>query len=524
MSDTFDADVAIIGYGPSGVAAANALGSLGISTIAFERDESIYQRARAVTVNDWTMRTFQSVGLDDAAKADMDSVLGLQWLNYKGEKLMSIPFEEGQFGHDTHYGIYQPYLENTLREGAKRYHDKSSLHVNTEVIGLKQDSDGVSVTVRDLTNGSERTVRTRYALACDGGSSATREDLGIGLEGDTLSVRWVVIDAKVKRWWPNRHLLTFWSDEDRPVVDMALARDNHRWEIPLKEGEKDSDFDTSEKVWPLLESMGVSHDDVEIFGHAFYNHHLRSAERWRDGRVFLLGDAAHMMPPWAGSGMQSGIRDAFNIAWKLAAVINGKLDDEVLDTYQAEREPNVAFLTQVSAELGRVITQQLSDEEKLAMKEELESDAPKEPHPLLWPPTYPAGWFSGEIGDDSPVGKLIPQPRAANSRGEIGLLDDYLGQDFVVLGAGADPNEFVDADDLEQWRKLGARVHAVRRVDQSSESADDLIDIDGSLISWMEDLGVKVVAVRPDKFVAAAGTTRLPVPSFSKQESEPVSV
>lgn len=506
----YDTDVAIIGYGPSGVAAANALGSLGVWATAFERDREIYPRARAVTVSDWTMRLFQSVGLDTRVKADMDETSALRWLTYDGTQLMYLPFPPGQFGHATSYAIYQPMLEQALREGAERFGDKVRVEYGVEVIDVAQDADGVTVTARDLATGETSSTRARYALACDGGSSATREQLGIKLLGDTLDVRWIVIDAKVKRWWPNRHILTFWSDKQRPVVDIALARGNHRWEIPLNPGETDADFATQEQVWPLLEALGVSRDDVEIHRHAFYSHHIRTAERWREGRVFLVGDAGHLMPPWAGAGMQSGIRDAFNIAWKLAAVIDGRLSESVLESYEAERRPNVEFYTGVSIALGRIIKQELSEEEMAALAPK--PDAEPELPPLLWPPTYPGGWFTGPVTPDSAVGQMIPQPRAATVNGLIGPLDDLLGNGFVVIGDNVAPASVLTPAEKAAWDGVGARYLTVRSADQGTEGPDEIVDIDGTLTAWMRRHRARVVAVRPDRFVAAADTTGLGLP------------
>jgi 3-(3-hydroxy-phenyl)propionate hydroxylase len=505
----FDADVAIIGYGPSGVAAANALGTLGVSAIAFERASDIYNRARAVTVNDWTMRLFQQIGLDKQVKADMDPTLALRWVTYDGTELMRVPFPPGQLGHATSYAIYQPAMEQTLRDGAERFGDKVRVEYGVEVTDVEQDADGVTVTTRDMATGESASTRARYALACYGGETPTRERLGVHLIGDTLDVRWVVIDGKVKRWWPDRHILTFWSDQDRPVVDIALGRDNHRWEIPLKPGETDADFATHDDLWPLLESLGVSHDDIDIHGHAFYSHHVRSAESWRVGeRVFLLGDAAHLMPPWAGSGMQSGIRDAFNLAWKLAGVLGGSLPVSILDSYEAERRPNVDFYTEVSIQLGRIIKQELSEEEQAALAAQT-GQLP----PLLWPPFYVAGWFTGAATPDSAVGKMIPQPRAATVNGLIGPLDDLLGDGFVILGDNVDPATVLSAQEKTGWDAVGARYLAIRAADQGTEGPDEIVDIDGTLISWLRERGARVVAVRPDRFVAAADLTGLAVPT-----------
>lgn len=508
---TYDYDVAIIGYGPAGVTAANALGGHGVTAVAFERNPDIYSRARAVTVSDWTMRIFQSLGLAESAKANMDPTVALRWVTYDGHELMTLPFPEGKLGFATSYAIYQPGLEQTLRDGAARFSDLIDVRYGVAVVGVEQDDDGVTITTRDEATGDIVSTRAKYALACYGGETATREMLGVDLIGDTLGQRWIIVDGKVKRWWPNRHILTFWSDRDKPVVDIALGRDNHRWEIPLAPGEVDEDYDSEEKVWPLLESLGVSPDDVDIHGYAFYSHHIRHAEEWRLGRVFLLGDAAHLMPPWAGAGMQSGIRDAINISWKLAEVLQGRLPDSVLDTYQAERQPNVDFYTGVAIQLGRIIKQELTEEEQAALAQE--SD---ELPPLLWPPTYPAGWFTGISAPtgfpEGAVGQMIPQPRVANTRGLIGPLDDLLGDGFVLLGDNIDPANVLTAEERAAWDGVRATYRAVRSPDQRTEGPDEIIDIDGTLLAWLRERGARVVAVRPDRFVAAADSTGLALP------------
>ena len=505
----YDADVAIVGYGPTGVAAANALGAAGVSVVAFERDAAIYPRARAVTVNDWTMRCFQSVGLHEQLLADMDVTAGLRWITYSGQVLMHLEFPPTQTGFAASYAIYQPLMEQTLREGAAR-HESVCVRYGVEVTSVEQDDDGVTIAATDANTGAASSTRARFAIAADGGGSRTRQQLGVQLLGDTFPVTWVVIDAKVKRWWPERHILTFWSDRQRPVVDIALAKGNHRWEVPLRREETPDDFQTDEQLWSVLEELGVSHDDVDIHQHAFYQHHSRMADRWRVGRVFLAGDAGHLMPPWAGAGMQSGIRDAFNLSWKLVEVLAGRLPETVLDTYQAERQPSVGFFTAVAEQLGRIIKQELSEEEMAALAPPPGEEPPLPP--LLWPPVIEGGWVRGNTAPDSAVGKFIPQPRAATAQGVFALLDDLLGNGFVLLGAGVDPATVLTADERAGWDALGARYLAVRAADQATDASDDIVDIDGTLLGWMRRFGARVVAVRPDRFVAAADTGGLAVP------------
>ena len=505
---SFDADVVILGYGPTGLAASLALGAAGVRTVALERDEAIYPRARAVTVNDWTMRLFQSVGLDADLARDMEPTGKLRWLTYDRQELMRIELPPSTMGpHPRSYAIYQPTMEQTLRRGALRFRDHLEVRYGTNVKDVVQDESGVTVTYEDVKTGHRSTVRARFALACDGGASEVRTRLDIPMSGSTENTRWVVIDARVKRWWPERHLLTFWSDKKRPVVDISLAGGNHRWEFPLEEHESESDFATHGQLWRLLESLGVKREYVDIHQHAFYRHHVRHADRWRAGRVFLLGDAAHLMPPWAGAGMQSGIRDAFDLAWKLREVLAGRLPPALLDSYQTERAPNVAMWTGFSMHLGRAIKQELTEAE-------IAADAAAGPaaNPLLAMPALVAGWLRGQPGPESAVGKMIPQPRAASASGKLGWLDELLGRDFVILGDDVDPATLLEPHEKGAWDRLGARFVAVRPPTAASQTDSDIIDIDGTLLGWLRAHRTRAVALRPDRFVAAAEGSGLGVP------------
>lgn len=511
--NNFDTDVAIIGYGPSGVTAALALGKLGVNAIAFERDHDIYQRARAVTVSDWTMRCFQSVGLDDDLANNMDNIAALSWVTYAGDEIMRMEIPPSTIGkHPRSYSIYQPVMEDTLRNGVERYRDHITVRYGVEVTAVSQDAEGVTVTTKNTETGEEVNTRARYALACDGGRSTTREKIGLELVGETRKINWVIIDGRVKRWWPNRNTLKFWSDKKRPVVDIPLALGNHRWEFPLEMHETQADFETEEQLWPLLESLGVTQDDIDIHQHAFYYHNVRYANKWREGKVFLLGDAAHLMPPWAGAGMQSGMRDAFNIAWKINAVLSGKLPESLLDTYETERAPNVKFYTEIAVQLGRVIQQQLSEEEQAAL-----APVPGEPPPippLMWPPTLQAGWLNGQVSSEGILGNMIPQPEVASSTGKFCLLDELLNDDFVLLGDGVNPATLLSDSEKQAWDALNAKYLTVLSTDVMGHGSDDVIDLKGVLLAWMRSFNTKAIAVRPDRFVMASESTGLAVPSL----------
>ena len=209
----------------------------------------------------------------------------------------------------------------------------------------------------DLRTDTFKRVRASYVIAADGGSSPTRGQLGVGYSGRTYTERWVVIDTKVLQEWDAHDRLRFHCNPVRPTVDCPTPLGHHRWEYPARSAEDEQELLREENIWKVLNDQGITSEHVEILRAVIYSHHVRVAERWRVGRVFLAGDAAHAMPPWIGQGMSAGVRDAANLCWKLAAVIREQAPDTLLDSYQAERKPHVTEVTRRACLVGRIITE-----------------------------------------------------------------------------------------------------------------------------------------------------------------------
>jgi 3-(3-hydroxy-phenyl)propionate hydroxylase len=504
----FDYDVAIIGYGPTGVIAANYLGKFGIKTVVVERDRDVYSRARAVTVDGTTMRTFQALGLADEAKADMNITTALRWKTYDGFEFLRMAARPNDWGHAGSYMIFQPQLEMTLRRGVERYKSSVNVRFGEEFASLTQDASGVTV------NTSMASYRVRFVIAADGGSSAVRRQLGIAMNGETSERVWIVVDAKVKKSWPERELLTFWSDPIRPAVDIPLAMGFHRWELPLGPREHKEDFGSSEAIWKLIKPMGVTEENVTDFTYAFYSH-VRMASNWRVNRVLLAGDAAHLMPPWAGQGMQSGMRDSANLAWKLRAILEHGVSESILDTYQPERQPHVAKVTQSSITMGKLVeakggVSRTVRNRMLSVVSRTPTLRAKFAATLRVGPEISAGFLSDRITEMSPIGKMIPQPFVRSASGARVLLDDALGTEFVVLGMNVDPTTVLSREQKLGWDQFGARYEIIRT--HSIPGTDSLVDVDGELKAWFDAHGSTVVVVRPDRFVAASDNSSLDVP------------
>jgi 3-(3-hydroxy-phenyl)propionate hydroxylase len=503
-------DVAIVGYGPVGATAANFLGKAGLKVAVIERDPSPYPRARAISTDEEVLRTWQQIGLADELVADMLGGLPIDFVDARGKSFLDLHPQTRGNGYLPQYFIYQPALEATIRRGVDQYPNVEIL-LECEAGAVTQDEDQVQVSFKDLTDGSTGTVSAQYLLACDGGSSPVRTQLGIGFDGKSYEDRWLVIDTKVIQEWPEVNRLRFHCDPERPAVDCPTPLGHHRWEFPVSSDEKEEELEQEGKVWQLLARHGITSENVKILRTAVYTHHVRFASNWKEGRVLLLGDAAHVMPPWIGQGMASGVRDVGNLGWKLAAVIKGQADESLLDSYEPERQPSVRSTTKTAVFFGGVIT------ERRRVKAILRNlaFAVAKRTPVLgrylrngdWlPQTQIKAGFVDRSSDLKCVGESTPQPWVRTVDGKF-RLDDVLGQEWSVISTVGSLD-----DAASGWTAIGARWFQITPDDPTAPG--QIADLDGTLVEWMNAKGVGQMVLRPDHFVyAAAGSGgRLPAP------------
>ncbi|WP_446219435.1 bifunctional 3-(3-hydroxy-phenyl)propionate/3-hydroxycinnamic acid hydroxylase MhpA [Micromonospora sp. IBHARD004] len=513
-------DVIIVGYGPAGVTAANLLGGMGVRVAVVERDAAIYPRARAISTDEETIRIWQSIGLAERLKEDMLAGRPIDFVDARGRSFLSLaPAPRGN-GHPPQLFIYQPAMEQVLRDGVRRYPNVEVL-LGHDCQLVEQDSDTVTVTVRDLTDDAVRALRAAYLIAADGGSSPIRTGLGVGFDGRTYHDRWVVIDTKVKRGWDTVDRLRFHCDPARPAVDCPTPLGHHRWEFPVLPGEDEQDLVSHDYIWRLLRRYGRTPDEVEILRAVIYSHHVRFAARWRVGRIFLAGDAAHAMPPWIGEGMSSGVRDAGNLCWKLAGVLRGELPDDVLDSYEVERKPHVREMTAQAVRFGRIITERrpgLTALRNIAFRLVMRV-------PAIRAYMQEAGWFPDNsypkglldhTGGNRAVGKQLPQPWVRTDGGDRARLDEMLAGRWTLLHTGP-------ARPWPAWAAGGVTCLQVTPAG-SAPAPGTIVDDEDVLIPWMRQHHATVLALRPDVVVyaAATGDADLPRPPFVHPPQSPV--
>ncbi|ORB73016.1 bifunctional 3-(3-hydroxy-phenyl)propionate/3-hydroxycinnamic acid hydroxylase [Mycobacterium scrofulaceum] len=511
-------DVAVIGYGPTGATAANLLGRLGLSVVVIERDPDVYGRARAISTDEEVMRVWQSVGLADRLQRDMLPDRPLAWVGADGVPFVETTMTPRGCGHPPQQFLYQPAVDHVLRAGVERFPNVEVLLEHDCLRAANLDSS-VELMLADLRTDTFKRVRASYVIAADGGSSPTRGQLGIGYDGRTYAERWVVIDTKVIRPWDGHDRLRFHCNPARPTVDCPTPLGHHRWEYPARAGEDEERLVTDEAVWEVLRDQGVTEDQVKILRAVIYSHHVRVADRWRAGRVFLAGDAAHAMPPWIGQGMSAGVRDVANLCWKLAAVVRGRAPESLLDSYQVERKPHVVEVTRRAVLNGRLITERRKSlawlRDHLLRAVTRVPGALKAGQGLIWipPAHYPDGFFAADA--HAAVGWQLPQPWVTDAAGNRVRLDDALGGGWAVLRRGAAP------PGADRWERLGAVSLAVTR---GAPAAGAIRDDDGTLTRWLRDRKASSVVVRPDGFVfaAAAAGDRLPPPTGLTDLTPPV--
>ncbi|HQE15403.1 MAG TPA: bifunctional 3-(3-hydroxy-phenyl)propionate/3-hydroxycinnamic acid hydroxylase [Mycobacterium sp.] len=500
-------DVAIVGYGPVGATAANLLGQMGRRVVVIERDPDIYFRARAISTDEEVMRIWQQVGLADRLNADMQPGAGANFVDVNGELIVKLlPVDRGN-GHPPQQFIYQPAVDTVLREGVDRFPNVEVL-LEHECLRLVQRPDGVELMLADLTTDQFKRVRASYVIAADGGSSSIRGQLGVGFGGRTFSERWIVIDTKMLEPWPGHDQLRFHCNPARPTVDCPTPLGHHRWEFPVRDEEDEKDLLSEEAIWKVLSAQGITKANVEIIGFACYSHHVRFAERWRVGRVFLAGDAAHAMPPWIGQGMCAGVRDVANLCWKLDAVLTGALPEGVLDTYQAERLPHLKEVTNRAVKTGKLIIER--NPLRAAARNHIFRTANKVPYFTTWlrnnrwlPDARYRDGLLARNGNDA-VGRLVPQPWVTDENAALVRLDDVIGGRWTVLHTGTDGG-------TQPWRSAGVPVISIASPGGTA-AAGQIVDRDGKLTRWLEQRKASIVAVRPDGFVYAAGRDGQPLP------------
>ncbi|HEX2077593.1 MAG TPA: bifunctional 3-(3-hydroxy-phenyl)propionate/3-hydroxycinnamic acid hydroxylase [Longimicrobium sp.] len=506
-----DTDVAIVGCGPVGAAAANLLGLLGVRVLVLDRERTPHGQPRAFSCDDEALRVYQAAGLAEQVRTHMARASIVHYTGVDGRKFAELDIAGLDFGNGFPplNFFYQPTLEAELRRGLQRF-PHVELHLGREVTGLAQHADGVTLEVREVDGPEQWRVRARYVLGCDGARSTVRRLAGIGLTGNSYPDRWLAVSGQPEDEGAMRiRDATFVCDPHRPSFVAEGAENDFRMEMMVNLGETDAQLEDPRTVERLI-SPYVDPARFRITRSVVYAFHNMVAERWRDGRVFLLGDAAHQMPPMMGQGLVSGLRDAANLAWKLDLVLRGMADDALLDSYETERRPHVKAMADASVAMSKVFlartrwTAALRDRFFTAIQ--LVPRIRRAIRNMEFKPraVYPRGAFihGGRQGKKDVQGTIFPQYPVGTPGGTM-LSDEVLGGGFALVVYGGN----AAAARHEAWERLGARVVTLLPAGAAPREGA-MVDGTGKIGGWFEKHGVQCALVRPDRFVFAAGTVQ----------------
>ncbi|MDM4207761.1 bifunctional 3-(3-hydroxy-phenyl)propionate/3-hydroxycinnamic acid hydroxylase [Klebsiella spallanzanii] len=505
------AQVAIAGAGPVGLMIANYLGQMGVSVLLIEKLDSLIDYPRAIGIDDEALRAMQAVGLVDNVLPHTTPWHAMRFLTPKGRCFADIQPMTDEFGWSRRNAFIQPQVDGVLYEGLSRFPHVRCLF-SREVEAFSQDSDGVTLNLQG-SDGEHETVRADWLVACDGGASLIRRTLNIPFEGKTAPNQWIVIDiANDPLATPHVYLC---CDPVRPYVSAALPHGVRRFEFMVMPGETEAQLSEPDNMRKLLSKVLPDPDNVELIRQRVYTHNARIAERFRVDRILLAGDAAHIMPVWQGQGYNSGMRDAFNLAWKLALVVNGQAGESLLDSYQQERRDHAKAMIDLSVTAGNVLAppKRWHGAVRDGISWLLNYLPPVKRYFLEMRfkpmPQYRDGALLAEDeGKSSPVGKMFIQPKVTLETGQVTLLDEVIGANFAIIAWGCNPLWGLNEEQISRWRAVGVRFIQVVPEVQIHCDQDNvpgvirLGDTQNRLKSWFALHDTAIAVVRPDRFVA----------------------
>jgi 2-polyprenyl-6-methoxyphenol hydroxylase-like FAD-dependent oxidoreductase/catechol 2,3-dioxygenase-like lactoylglutathione lyase family enzyme len=516
ISHEFDADVVIVGYGPVGQALAALLGRAGHRVLAFERFREIYRLPRAVHLDHEIMRLLQTLDLADELAEEMIPARDYRWFGADGEPLMQFDAPQpARSGWESSYMFFQPELEAALDRCGVEV-DGVTLERGWVAEALVDSDAGPQLTVRRVIEDEAaklaqteqtRTVSARWIVGADGANSFVREELGIGRRDLGFEERWLVVDVEPHDMSALAHLpiACQWCDPSRPKTHVQSGPRHRRWEFMLLPGELATDFADPARVWSLL-APWFRPEDGALTRSAVYEFRSMIADRMREGHALIVGDAAHLTPPFLGQGLCAGLRDALNVAWKLDLVLRGLASERLLETVEAERQPQTEAVIGLAVELGKVLCQ--LDPRAAAERDAMLRDAGPPPPLELAPLSSGALHLPTGDGADPLAGTLSVQGTVAVA-GREGRFDDVVGRGFALITATGDPLDALGREQRAVAEALGMKLASLEPA-----APHGVRDLDGRLSGWLREHGVHAVVVRPDFYVFGSAASAQELPSL----------
>ena len=478
-------DVTIVGLGPAGGTLANLLAMHGFSILILDREKSFYPLPRAVHFDDEIMRVFQTIGITKDFLKHTIINKGTKFVNSKDKVILDWPRPKKitDNGWYPSYRFHQPDLEKKLRKKLKNY-KKVSIEQNSEVKKIINSKNKVDITYANISNHKEYIVRSKYLVGCDGANSITRKQMKTTMDNLGFTQRWAVVDLilkKKKNNLPDRTIQ--YSNPKQPATYCRNVGKRRRWEFAIKKNHSDKKVLSERYIWNFLKPW-LKKSEAIIERKTIYTFESAIARKWRKGRVFIAGDAAHLMPPFMGQGMCAGIRDASNLAWKIANCLRNKFNETLLNTYQSERSLNVKEYIETTMRMGEFVNAvesiQITDNIRSDNKgiKSMQSIKPK------------LGKGLGNLNDKN-RGKTFPQFKLKNNKT---LDNNFSKKGMIVLSSDVNPKT--------------SKYYSILKAKNFS-----------NVSRYLKNIKSKAILVRPDRFILASARSNKEVNLILKKYS-----
>lgn len=502
-----DADVLIVGCGPVGASLASLLGKYNIKAIVIDAAAGVLLHPRAIALDNEALRILQMTGLAESSFEKVVIPKVLMRSQYFSD-FAEINTTGSIDGHPKLITFFQPELEQALRKKVDKYPCVEKL-LSTELVSYEEHYDHIEALLRTV-DGECLKVRCCYLVGADGAKSMVRKSIGLEFTGKSHAEDWLIIDALSAP--KSIDHVEFICDHRRPVPHMIAPNGRQRWEFMLHPGEDPQQMLSDENIAKLLKPWG-SLNDINIERKAIYRFHSRCAKAFSRGRVFLVGDAAHITPPFVGQGLVAGLRDVANLAWKISWVLKGNSHADILKTYSRERRPHAKAMILLARVMGKLVMPTnavaaiithgpVRASRLLPSIRRYTEDAKVKPKNR-----FKKGFFM-PTPKGAPVvcGAQLPQHLVRKKGGEIVLSDDVFSQGFSLVGLGVNPFSNLSAEKHQMLEVKGiSSIYLYARGNSATNADNALEDIADSFIS--RDSHGWVVLVRPDCVVM--GVTRI---------------
>jgi 3-(3-hydroxy-phenyl)propionate hydroxylase len=501
-------DVVIVGAGPVGVAMASLLGKYKISTLLIDREPKINETPRAISLCEEGSRVLSAAGVLETFTSHIHNIAKLRFDRPYGKTMAFGKTDTKINGYPTLRTYYQPDLERCLRASLDQY-DHVDLSVSTTCLNFQDHGTGVSLNIDK--DGQNLNIHCRFMIASDGSNSTTRKTLGINFQGKTYGEDWIVFDAEYNPLPDDEVVLL--CDPDRPGITMSAPNGRRRWEFLVKDTDDRELILEDLAVAELLKPWGDARD-MALTRKTIYTFHARIADSFQKANVFLIGDAAHITPPFAGQGLMAGFRDCYNLAWKIRDVLGARARPQLLETYETDRKHQVKQIIWFAKFVGAYLlppNRLSANFRDLGMKLGRLLGAHSDSKPIEFSkiPNHINGNLLRHIfiSKWKKIGFEFPQHLVATAAGKAHLIDHLMNDHHYLISINRDPSVALNPDLAARWRAIGGRFLMLDHRQPNESAAILTSDYCLRLLTQCDNYRTffarpdTIIAIRPDKMI-----------------------